>query len=93
MFLPAMHERYGYCMELLLIIYAIIWKKKIFTAIIVNLITVCAYSGYLFGVCAFGMNVLAVVNLTLYLMFTIDGLKGMGKSKEQQYGRYFSVLM
>lgn len=83
MFLPAMHERYGYCMELLLIVYAIIWKKKIFTAIMSNLITLCAYGSFLFKILSYEMNFLAIANMVLYLMFTIDGVSECNKTMNE----------
>jgi hypothetical protein len=49
MFLPAMHERYGYLVDVLLIIYAIIYRKHIVTAIMCNFLSLLCYSRYLLG--------------------------------------------
>ena len=49
MLLPAMHERYGYLTDILLIIYAVIYKKNILPAVVCNLVSLYCYSEYLFS--------------------------------------------
>ena len=48
MFLPAMHERYTYVMDLLLLMLAILNKKYIKYAFIAIAISSLTYTGYLF---------------------------------------------
>ena len=82
MFLPAMHERYGFSMEILLLIYAVIYKKRIFTVLILNLTILCTYSYYFFRVLPFDWPILSLINLLLYLSFTLAGIIDTAKSPD-----------
>ncbi len=72
MFLPAMHERYGFLMECLLIVNALIYKKNILTALMVQAVTFYTYAMYLFGSNSEFLFHLGIINFLLYLWFTIQ---------------------
>lgn len=76
-FLPEMHERYGYAMEILLIIYAVLYKKKIGTCVAVCLVTLAAYGYYFMEITPFPMTLLSMVNIACYLKFSYDGLRAL----------------
>lgn len=84
LFMPAMHERYGYLMEILFIVYAIVWKKKVVMCCMVNFITLCTYCNYLFGNSAFNMNMLAIINIIMYILYTIDIVKQLGVTQDNE---------
>lgn len=48
-FLPAMHERYGYLCDILLIVIAVLNKKNLKYAVIVSVISMMTYGFFLFG--------------------------------------------
>ena len=48
-FMPAMHERYSYLPDLLIILFAVIWCKYIWAAILCNFISLRGYCFYLFS--------------------------------------------
>lgn len=75
MFLPEMHERYGYAMEILLIIYAVLYRKRIGICVAVCLITLAAYRNYFMGSLPFSEELLSTVNLACYLKLSYDGLQ------------------
>lgn len=73
LFMPAMHERYGYVYEILAILLAIYDTKTIVGCIALQLCSVITYSRYLFG---FGYDVrdarlLAVFNLLVFIGYFI----------------------
>lgn len=47
MFLPSMHERYGYVYEVLAVLYAVLDKKTIPNCVLVIIASLCSYSHYL----------------------------------------------
>lgn len=49
MLLSSMHERYGYLLDILVIIYAIVYKKNIWVAVVCNLVSLRGYCYYLFN--------------------------------------------
>lgn len=71
MFLPAMHERYGFLVECLLIVHALIYRKNIATALIVQVVIFYTYAMFLFGSDAQLLPYLGVANFLLYLCFTV----------------------
>ena len=75
MFLPEMHERYGYVMELLLIIYATLYRRRIGICVIVCLLTLAAYGNYLTHVIPFSAAHMSIINLVCYLKLSYDGLQ------------------
>lgn len=71
LFLPKMHERYGYMMEVLLSLYALaVGKRKwIVFAIVIDTIITCAYNNYLFAE-SLSLQTLAVINIIIYAIFS-----------------------
>lgn len=81
MFLPAMHERYGYALEILLIIYAVLYKRKIGICVTVCMVTLAAYRNYFMGNPPFTVELLSTVNLVCYLKLSYDGLRYLFKDE------------
>lgn len=77
MFLPSMHERYGYVMEILLILYGIFYKEKRVMAFLVNMISLSCYTIYLFTYTPFDVRILSAVNLICYGIFCIQGYRSL----------------
>ena len=75
MFLPAMHERYTYPVDILLAILVVVHFKKYFIFFIVNEIAVfLMYSHYLFGAENEGV-ILIILYVSIYLIFTYQMVK------------------
>ncbi|MCH5271805.1 MAG: hypothetical protein J1E83_13875 [Lachnospiraceae bacterium] len=81
MFLPEMHERYGYALEILLVIYAVLYRKRIGICVMVCMITLAAYRNYFMGNPPFSEELLSAVNLACYLKLSYDGLKYLFKNE------------
>ena len=75
MFLPQMHERYGYAMEILLIIYASLYKRRIGLCLTVCMITLASYSNFLSEFTPLPAAQMSIINLACYLKFSYDGLR------------------
>ena len=67
-FLPGMHERYGYGVEILSIALAFKDKRTIPIAIALNILTVITYGAELFGG-AMNITILGIINFAVYLAY------------------------
>lgn len=81
MFLPEMHERYGFALELLLIVYAVLYRRQVTICVTVCLITLAAYRNYFMGEPPFSAELLSTVNLACYLKLSYDGLQYLFKNE------------
>ncbi|MBQ9303931.1 hypothetical protein [Butyrivibrio sp.] len=82
LFLPAMHERYGFLFEILGIAIAFINKKTIIPLIAMNAMILALYGNYLIlGVSATNLYALAWVNLLIYLFYVYILNKDMVNKK------------
>ena len=71
MFLSSMHERYGYILDILVIVYAIAYRKHYVVAILCNLISLRGYGFYLFeNYEAFTIGQASMIYLGLYFYVT-----------------------
>lgn len=70
MFLSSMHERYSYLLDILLIVYAVSYRKNIIPAIACNLISLRGYCSYLFKYDVVSNQHAAIVYFGIYLYIT-----------------------
>lgn len=80
LFLPQMHERYGYLYEILAILLVLVNKKTIKLMIPLYMITLITYGHYLFGL-SYGVNVyMGIANTVIWFgyigEFETEGLSG-----------------
>lgn len=71
LFLPCMHERYGYVYEILAIIILVLNRKTILPFITLILLSCATYSNFLFGMEIPIGNVAAYVNLVAFLAYSL----------------------
>ena len=84
MFLPAMHERYGFMAEILVVCYALVAKNvsSYIAAILVNGVAIVNYVGMMFAAIQTPYYLLMVINLTAYSLLTYLVLRqGIGQEK------------
>ena len=84
MFLPAMHERYGFVAEILVVCYALVAKSVsgYIAAILVNVVAIVNYVGMMFAAIQTPYHLLMAVNLTAYCLLTYLVLRqGIGQTK------------
>jgi len=67
-FLPGMHERYGYVYEILAILIMIYDKRTMFLSIALQLCTVITYSSYLFQK-GYNITIMSIINFAIYLIY------------------------
>ena len=77
LFLPSMHERYGFLYEVLAIVLAVLMPKTAPLCAGLIGISVCTYGNYLFGWECLPLNTLAVINLALFIAYTCTLLRRM----------------
>lgn len=66
LFLPAMHERYGYPCELLAVVLGVLMPKTLPLCASLVSISLCTYGSYLFDNEVFSLQVLAAANMAVY---------------------------
>lgn len=79
LFLPSMHERYGFIYEILAIILAVLIPKTAPLCAGLIGITVCTYGSYLFGWESLPLNTLALINVALFITYTSILLRNMDR--------------
>ena len=79
LFLPAMHERYSYCIEILSILLIFIKKETIYLSVAMHIVSMFTYGNYLFGK-TINLNILSVINMTIYILFFAILMKYMLKN-------------
>ena len=81
LFLPKMHERYGYLYEILAIAIAFINKKTILLCIVLNTVSMVTYGSYLYDA-GYNARILAVVNGLTYIFYLFLLMPGLLKRNE-----------
>jgi Gpi18-like mannosyltransferase len=76
-FLPAMHERYGFAIDILSVIYFVVKRKKIYIPIVINLVSLIDYCEFLFGVDVFNNAYLTLANIMVLVIVTLDILNDL----------------
>ena len=76
MFLPAMHDRYGFPVEIMLVLYAIIFKEMYFEAAASILVAILAYVPFLLDYTPIPLVYVAVANCFLYAVVSYKIWKG-----------------
>ena len=69
LFLPAMHERYGYFYEILAIVVLFVNRNTFLPMMGMYLITLVAYGNFLFGQAQISPLCLAVANVIVYVLY------------------------
>lgn len=79
LFLPAMHERYAYIAEMLLValFFARPTKGRAAVAVVFGFSAYCAYASYLFGFWPIKVEVLAIASLLAFAWYTRETLRAM----------------
>ena len=70
MFLSSMHERYAYLFDILTIIYAVFAFKRVWLAVLCNLVSLRGYCYYLFTYDALDIKLTAIIYTTAYAYVT-----------------------
>lgn len=68
LFLPAMHERYGYIYEVLSILILIYDTKTIFLSTILHTCTIITYCNYLFNI-GYNVKMVSIINMLVFLIY------------------------
>lgn len=66
MFLSSMHERYGYLLDILTIIYAVVTVKRVWLPIVCNLVSLRGYCFYLFTYDVLDIKMTAAIYVGVY---------------------------
>lgn len=71
LFLPSMHDRYGYIIDILTIILAIIDIKYIWYAVAHNFVSTMSYVRHLFSYKFMDRGFLSIINIVFWILLTI----------------------
>lgn len=83
LFLPAMHERYGYLLEIMLVVLAFYDKEYLLFAMPVEVISLLTYGKYLFGL-SINIQVLSACYFAAYLGYCWKILKKSDHKRKMQ---------
>ncbi len=81
MFLSSMHERYGYLLDIILIVYAAVSAKHLWIPIVSTLISLRGYCCYLFSYELISLKFTAIIYTALYVYITFLLIKTIFKIK------------
>lgn len=70
MFLSSMHERYAYLLDILTIVYAVFTFKRVWLAVLCNLVSLRGYCYYLFAYDVLDIKLTAIIYTTTYAYVT-----------------------
>lgn len=79
LFVPGMHERYGFSYDILAIIVVVMNLKTIPLWGLLNLISLTTYGKYLFGN-VYNVKIFAIINVANFVLYLIVLVKDMKKS-------------
>lgn len=82
LFLPCMHERYGYIYEILAIILVFLIPETMPFAIALQIITLCTY-GYFIYDTEFNMSILSVANVAVWVGYLMLFRKSLKKGEQR----------
>lgn len=75
LFMPGMHDRYGYMIDIFAIVLAMINRKWIWLAILYNLVSFLSYTEFLFNYSLVELPILAIVNMLMFAVYTVMWFK------------------
>ena len=87
MFLSSMHERYAYLLDILTIIYAVVYAKRVWLPIVCNFVSLRGYCYYLFAYDVLDIKVTAIVYIAVYAYVSYIFLKDVvmnGKKMDEK---------
>ena len=85
LFLPAMHDRYGFCYEIFAVIIAFLNIKTVLPAVMISSISLVTYGNFLFGR-SMNLTVLTIANLVTYIIYMIMLQKELIKNSQENKG-------
>lgn len=87
MFLSSMHERYAYLLDILTIIYAVVYAKRVWLPIVCSLVSLRGYCYYLFAYDVLDIKITAIVYIAVYAYVSYIFLKDVvmnGKKMDEK---------
>ena len=79
LFLPFMHERYGFLVDILSIIYVFSFKKHWWIAVLLNMLSFFTYMDYLYSAWFYNYRDMAILYFATYLFFSLYVIKDFYK--------------
>lgn len=83
LFVPSMHERYGYVYDILAIIIAVINLRTIPSIVVLNLISLTTYGKYLFGN-VYNIKLFSTINFISFVVYVMILMADMKCRKSKQ---------
>lgn len=74
-FLPRMHDRYAFVIDILSVIWFLMYFKKFYVVIVINLVSFISYLSFLFDYDLIDYRILSVIYFIVVFLFTIHTLK------------------
>lgn len=84
LFLPSMHERYGFIYEILAIVLAVQLPRTAPLCVGLTAVTICTYGSYLFKWESIPLKTLAVLNLALFAAYAYTLCREMNRRNNEE---------
>jgi Predicted integral membrane protein len=84
LFLPGMHERYGYLFEILSVVYVVLNKKHWYLAVGANFIGFLAYFPFLFKTTQINFIFLSIVNICMFIFFSYQCVQALSHQTNKE---------
>lgn len=84
MFLPSMHERYGYLLDMLAVIYVIVIAKRLWLAVALQIVSLRGYCVYLFSYDVLDIKLTAIIYMAIYVYVTLVFVKEVILNRKPQ---------
>lgn len=81
-FLPRMHERYMFVADVLCVIWFLIYQKKYYMVIVINLVSLLSYFKFLFDFKFINLGLISIVYFIFIMVFTLHVVKLLGEDNE-----------
>ena len=90
-FLPRMHDRYMFVLDILSVIWLIIYHKKTYIPFVINIVSFIMYFNFLFGLKFIDYKILSILYFIVIFIFTIHTLRILSVDNEEKIEKEYKI--